>query len=693
MSPTPLESFQQRLPGLVYGGDYNPEQWPRSTWPEDVRLMREANVSLVSLGVFSWSRLEPADGVFDFGWLDEVMDLLAAGGILVNLATPNASPPPWLAEGFPETLMVERSGTRVAVGSRGHFCPSSPVYRDRSQRVARALAERYRDHPALAMWHIGNEYHAYCFCGLCDGAFRSWLQEKYGSLDQLNARWGTTLWGQVYSSWDQVHLPQPVRGWVNPARELDFARFTTDIQVDLYKLERDLLQGVTPDIPATTNFVQFFRIQDYRRWAPETDVIALDIYPDPAKPASLVEAALQYDLMRHLGNGAPWMMMEQAAGAVSQWKVNLTKQPGMMRLGSYQAVAHGADAVMFFQWRASRFGQEKFHSAMLPHSGEASRTWQEVKELGNELAQLAEIAGARTTADVALVWDWENWWAVEGPAHPVNNYDYRAVAASHYRSLWLENAAVDVVALASDLSGYKVLVIPNQYLMSSSQQAAVEAFVAGGGHVVASYFSGIVDQDDQVIGNGYPGGLRTVVGGHIRDFSPLAQDAAVEISTVQGQALLGSYAPDLLQEAFDGGATRWQDDMVSEGAEVVATYTTGHLAGRPAILDHRLGAGTAVYIGTHLPQEALDLVVGAVLSRAGIRAPHPAPHGVEVTERCTTAGRYLFFLNHTASVVVVELEVDGTDLLGGAGLQRGGTMKLPPAGVSVVRVHSQPDLG
>ena len=678
MTDTSFESFRKRLPGIIYGGDYNPEQWPRSTWQEDVLLMREANVTLVSLGVFSWSALEPADGEFDFGWLDEVMDLLAANGIFANLATPNASPPPWLATDFPETLMVERSGTRVAVGSRGHFCPSSEVYRDRSQRIARKLAERYADHPALAMWHIGNEYHSNCFCDLCDERFRQWLQKKYGTLDDLNSRWGTTLWGQIYSQWNQVHVPKPVRGWVNTARELDFARFNTDIQVELYRLEKDLLQSVTPDIPATTNFIQFFRIQDYRRWASETDVIALDIYPDPAKPSSLTEAAMQYDLMRHLGNGAPWMMMEQAAGAVSQWKVNLTKHPGRMRLGSYQAIAHGADAVMFFQWRASRFGQEKYHSAMLPHGGQDTRTWQEVRDLGNELRTLEAVAGARTEAKVALVWDWENWWAVEGAAHPLNNYDYREVVASHYQALWKTNVAVDVVTLSSDLSKYRALVIPNQYLISELQQEAVREFTRAGGHVLISYFSGIVNDDDQIIENGYPGGLRDVIGAHIRDLSPLAKDATVEIAAVPGQ--------DLLPSTFTAKASRWQDDIAPEAANTVAVFTEGHLKGKPAILDHHRGQGSAIYIGTQLPQESLERLLTAFIERSAVESPHAAPQDVEVTERHTSDNRFLFFLNHSTTPKTLELEISGKELLGNRKVTKGEEITLEASDVAVIQV-------
>jgi beta-galactosidase len=304
---------------------------------------------------------------------------------------------------------------------------------------------------------------------------------------------------------------------------------------------------------------------------------------------------------------------------------------------------------------------------------------------------LAELAGGRSTAETALVWDWENWWAVEGAAHPLNNYSYRQVAAAHYQSLWQANTTVDVVTLSSDLSRYKVLVIPNQYLMSAAQQAAVRSFVDGGGHVLISYFSGIVDEDDQILGNGYPGGLRGVIGAHIRDFSPLAPGEEVGLAPVPGQALLSG---GLMR--FDDGASRWQDDLALEGADAVAVYTEGYLAGRPAILDHRAGSGSTVYIGTHLPQDTLDGVVEAVLARAGIRPAHPAPRGVEVTERFNDAGRYLFFLNHTGAAAAVDLEVSGTELLSGQQVGRGGSLKLEPAGVAVVRISrggGNPDAG
>ncbi|MGW1784986.1 beta-galactosidase [Streptomyces sp. NPDC002143] len=676
MSQQPMDAFRRRLPGIVYGGDYNPEQWPREVWREDVRLMREANVRLVSLGVFSWSALEPEDGKFEFAWLDEVMDLLADNGVSVALATPNASPPPWMAESFPESLLVNRDGVRVGVGSRGHFCPSSPVYRDRSLRIARALADHYGTHPALAMWHVGNEYHSECFCDLCDENFCRWLQGRYGTLDELNDRWGTLVWSQRYSDWAQVHVPTPVRGRVNPARQLDYARFNSDLQLDLYRTERDLLRSMMPDLTVTTNFVQFFPLNDYRRWSREVDVVAFDCYPDPAKSTSLADAAFQYDLMRSMRGGQPWMLMEQAAGAVSQWQVNLVKQPGLMRLGSYQAVAHGADAVMFFQWRAARYGQEKFHSAMLPHGGEPTRGWQEVRALGNELKALDDAVTGITSAQVAIVWDWENWWAVEGCYHPLDSYSYRDVVTSHYRALWNARVAVDVVSLDDDLRRYKVLVVPNQYLISADQRDAVDAFVRAGGHAVISYFSGIVDENDRVHANGYPGGLRDVIGGHVRELSPLATETTIGVRGVEGS---------LLGEDFSTRASVWQDDLAAETARPVAIYTEGCLSGRPAVLDHSLGEGTAVYLGTSFEQNALERMVRAVLDRADVKPVHEAPVGVEVTERHTETDSFTFFLNHLDEAVTFTLRQAGTDAVSGRALADEEAVRLEALDVLVVR--------
>lgn len=666
-------TLTRRMGGIAYGGDYNPEQWDRATWVDDVRLMCEAGVNLVTIGVFSWSSLEPHDGHFTFGWLDEIIDLLWSNGIAVDLATPNAAPPPWLAEN-PDTLLVERDGRRVSIGSRGHFCPSSELYRDRSRRIASALAERYQSHPAIALWHIGNEYHAHCFCDTCDARFRGWLQQKYGSLEELNDCWGTTFWSQGYDSWDQVHLPTKVRGHVNPTRELDFSRFTSEVQRELFLAERDLLRAATPGIPITTNFMAFFPLIDYRRWAEDVDVVSLDMYPDPAAPGSLIEAAFQYDLMRSLRHGQPWLLLEQASSAVSQWRVNVAKSPERMRLGSYQAVARGADSVMFFQWRASRYGHEKFHSAMVPHGGESTDTWRAVRALGQELDTLRDVPGSRIRAEAAIVWDWDNKWAVEGAAHPLNSFSYRDVVMEHYRALWRTGVHAEVISLADDLTAYRVLVVPNQYLLRQDSADALRRFVENGGHVLVSYFSGIVDEHDHVALPGYAPGLRETIGAHVRDVTAMPEGEAIPLVVSMEMADL----------PVSGAATRWQDDIALETATALASYGSGRFAGRPAVTENRLGAGRAIYVGTTLDEGLLEAVMSDLVETAGVRPPLSAPTDVEVVERRTEAASYLFALNHSDQSRNVVLEREAIDRLTGVAYSSGDTLELGPQGVAVL---------
>lgn len=670
----PIHNFTARLPGIVYGGDYNPDQWTRETWLEDAALMRQAGVRLVSVGVFSWSSLEPADGQLDFGWLDEVMDILHDHGISVNLSTPNAAPPPWLATEHPEVLPTNKEGRKIAIGSRAHFCPSSTVYRERSQKIARALAKRYGNHPALAMWHIGNEYHTQCFCDQCGARFRDWLRDRHGSLDALNEHWGTTFWSQRYSDWSQVDLPKPVMGNVNPARELDFKRFSSDLLLGCFREERDIMRAITPDIPVLTNFMRFFTGADYTRWAREEDAVALDIYPNPADAESHITAAFNYDLMRSLKGGQPWLMMEQASSAVSQWPLNLVKKPGRMRLGSFQAIAHGADAVMFFQWRASRYGQEKFHSAMLPHSGTDTRTWQEVVDLGQELTQLEEIAGTTAEAAVAIVWDWENWWAMEGVAHPTK-LSYVDIVTRHFTPLWRRNIATDVITLDADMSGYRLIVIPNSYVLSEAQTEQLNAYVRSGGHILISFFSGVVDEHDRVIPGGYPGGLLSLIGGRVREFSPLPSDERVRV--------------DMRGSETDAGL--WQDDLVTDGATVLATYTDGYLEGEAAILRHGLGDGVVTYLGTQLSETGMDRMLDTVLADAQVAAVLETPAGVEAVERHGPEGSYLFLLNHGQHSAEITVPPGAAELLSGrVAVVAGDTLTLEPAAVAVLKRDRQP---
>ncbi|GAA1290449.1 beta-galactosidase [Saccharothrix xinjiangensis] len=640
-----------RTRALRYGGDYNPEQWPEEVWAEDVELMRRAGVNTATVGVFSWARIEPRPGERDFGWLDRVLDLLHAGGIEVFLATPTASPPPWLGHRFPETLPVDFDGHRLAYGSRNQFCPSSPVYREHALALVTDLARRYADHPALKLWHVGNELGQVCHCDTTAAHFRRWLRARHGTLDELNEAWHTVFWSQRYGSWDEVIPPRRAPYLINPGQRLDFARFCSDTLVESFLAERDVLRRITPDVPVTTNFMGLHPVVDGWALAAHEDVVSHDWYPDPADPESHVLSALSFDLMRSLKRG-PWLLMEQAAGAVNWRRRNPPKPAGQLRAQSVQAVARGADAVCFFQWRASRGGAEKFHSGMVPHAGPDSRVFREVEALGADLAALAPVAGAPVVADVAVVLDWENWWAVELDAHPSGDFALLDRVRDCYRPLFELGATVDFVpatASPADLAAYRLVVVPNLYLVRDPEP--LRSFVAGGGTVVVGFFSGVVDERDQVFPGGYPGPLRELLGLRVEEVVPLGPDDVLACSSAE----LGGFTADF-----------WRDDLLVEGAEVVAALDDG----TPVVLRHRHGAGAAWYVATRPEEGAAVRLFARVLAEAGVEPAPDRPRGVEVVRR----GDVLFLVNHGVDEVSVDVPGAHVDLLTGAGVSGSTTL-------------------
>ena len=581
------------MQGIGYGGDYNPEQWPESTWAEDIRLMNEAGVNLVTVGVFSWSRLQPAPGELTAGWLDRVLDLLAGAGIGVDLATGTASPPPWLVAAHPEILPVTVDGRRLAPGARQHYCPSSPAFRAASVDLAERMARRYAGHPAVTMWHVGNEYGCHvaaCYCEISAQAFRDWLRERYGELGRLNDAWGGAVWSQDYTSWDQVQPPRTAPTYANPAQQLDFARFSSAELLACYRAEREVLAAHSPGTPVTTNFMGLFPALDQFRWAAELDVVSVDSYPDPADAEAHLQSAIACDLTRSVGGGRPWVLMEQAPSAVNWRAVNVPKAPGQYRALSLQAVARGGDSVLSFQWRAAATGAEKFHSGMLPHAGTDSRVWREVVELGADLARLAPVAGSPVPAEAALLFDWESWWAVELDSHP-SRLHLGELLREFYRPLLEYGVNTAFAHPEGDLSGYRLVVVPALYLVSDAGADNVRRFAAGGGTVVVSFFSGIVDPVDRIRLGGYPAPWRELLGLRVEEFAPLPDGAAVR-----------------LESGADGNRRRaagrlWQDVIDLRGAEPLLRYAEGHLARRAAVTRHSYGGGEAFYLGT-LPDRA-----------------------------------------------------------------------------------------
>jgi beta-galactosidase len=664
-------------PGLLYGGDYNPEQWPESVWHEDVRLMREASVNLVTVGVFAWSRLQPAPGAWEPAWLDRLLDLLHESGIAADLATATASPPPWFSLRYPSSLPVTADGRRLGIGSRQHFCPSSPDFRAAAADLVEHVVDRYGKHPAVAMWHVGNEYGDHvdaCYCDVSAAHFRRWLEVRYRSLDTLNAAWNTAVWSQRYGDWAEIMVPRDAPGPLNPAQQLDFRRFSSDALLECFQLERDILVRQAPDIPVTTNFMRLFKGLDHWRWAASEDLVSCDLYPDPADPRAHVEAAFNHDLMRSLGDGRPWLLMEQAPGAVDWRPVNLPRPAGTMRLAGHQAVARGADGVLAFQWRSSHAGAEKFHSSMLPVGGTGTRGWGETVRLGAELARISEVQGSRCApAQVAMLVDWDSWWALELEGGPTDRLRFRDLALAAYRPFHEANIQVDVRPSTADLSAYRLAVAPNLHLVTATTLANLERFVDAGGVLVVGPFSGIVDGHDRIWPGPFPGALRDLLGISIDEFWPLLPGERSRLAFASGDTC---------------DATIWRDWTVLQGAEAVASWVEGELAGRPAVTRHRAGSGEAWYVGTAPDDRGWSMIVDLAAAAAGVTPLGQAPPGVELVRRDGPTTSYLFLLNH--SDVPVDVRHDHGDTLELlTGESRGPSVRLPALGVAVLRLASE----
>lgn len=648
---------------LCFGGDYNPEQWPEDVWLEDVELMRRCGVNLVTVGVFAWSRLEPREGEYDFGWLDRVLDLLHGGGVRVALATPTASPPPWFGFAYPDALPVTRDGVRLSHGSRDAYCASAPAYRAACRRISTALSHRYGEHPALALWHVHNEYGTWCHCEHVAARFRRWLRRRYHTLEALNEAWTTAFWSQHYAEWDHVLPPRATQYLPNPSQLLDFRRFLSAELLACFREQRDLLRSSTPDVPVTTNLVLGSWVPvDQWEWAREVDLVAIDHYPASAAGlAAEEETAFAADLARGWAGGAPWLLMEQAPNLIYSGGRMLPKRPGQMTRLSLSHIARGSIGSMFFQWRAPRGGAEAFHSALLPHAGARSRVFDEAVELGAALGRLttAGVADGPVEARVALVWDPQSWWALQGPGLPASDLEYWAAARSVHASAWRLGVTVDVVAPGAALSPYRVVLLPCLYLTAAATAAAVSAFVASGGHAAVWYLSGVADVDGRIHPGGPPGPLGDLLGLRVEQMCPVPDGTALALTTGASGSL-------------------WSELLRLDGATSMAEYAGGDLAGEPAITRHPVGAGAAWYVSTRLDEAALDLLLAGVLRDAGVAAAASGTQpGVEVVRRRSGV---IFALNHTRDEAV--LAVSGKELLSGARID--GELRLAPGAVAAI---------
>lgn len=670
---------------MLHGGDYNPDQWKDTPeiWDEDMRLMKLAHCNVMSVGIFAWAALEPEEGKFEFGWLDEIMDKLAENGAYAILATPSGARPAWMSAKYPEVLRVQANRHRNLHGTRHNHCYTSPIYREKTQIINRKLAERYKDHPALLAWHVSNEYGGECHCELCQEAFREWLKEKYeGDLDKLNHAWWTGFWSHTFTDWSQIESPAPHGEYLIHGLNLDWKRFVTHQTIDFFKNEIAPLKEITPDIPVTTNFMGTYPGLDYWKFAPELDVISWDSYPqwhDEIPDWELgAKVGFIHDINRSLKGGKPFMLMESTPSMTNWQRVAKLKRPGMHLLSSIQAVAHGSDTVQYFQWRKSRGCSEKFHGAVVDHCGhENTRVFRDVAEVGKVLEKLDGVVGTTVRPEVAIIYDWENRWAMED-AYGIRKerINYQLTCEQHYNTFWKQGIPVDVINMDCDFSNYKLLIAPMIYMVRPGVAERIEEFVAAGGTFVTTYWSGIVDENDLCFLGGFPGPLRKVTGIWSEEIDALYDQDVNYAVPVTGNVLN-------LNKEYK--AMELCDLIHAETAEVLATYKCDFYQGRPALTVNKFGNGKAYYIAFRSGLDFLSDFYTQLIEDINISKvlDTELPEGVTAQKRSDGENDYIFIMNFSPEERNVDLPDESfTDVLNGNKVE--GNITLSGYGIRIL---------
>ncbi len=641
---------------IYHGADYNPEQW--KDYPgilqEDMRLMKLSHCNVMSINIFGWTEIEPAEGVYDFSYLDKVMDTLAENGIKAILATPSGARPAWMSAAHPEVLRTNSDRTKNIHGRRHNHCYTSPYYRKKVYEINKKLAQRYKDHPALLMWHLSNEYGGECHCELCQSAFREWLKEKYhNDLNDLNHKYWSKFWSHTYTDWEQIESPSPIGENYVHALKLDWQRFVTHQTMEFIKNEAAPIKEITPDIPVTANFVEIITWLDYHKMKEVVDIISWDNYPiwhsgDDAEVAKYI--AFQHDLFRSLKD-KPFFLMESTPSLTNWHDYNKLKRPGMNKLSSLQAVAHGSDSVQYFQWRKSRGSSEKMHGAVVDHCGhENTRVFREVTDLGETLEKLSPVAGTNTKSEVAVIFDWDNRLMLDDMQGMVKSgKKYNETCVAHYAPFWERGVNVDVISGEGDFEKYKLVVAPMLYMVKSGIPEKLAEYVANGGNVVFTYASGWVDENDLCYLGGFPGGkLKEVFGIWAEEIDTLYPDDS-NIVSMNGR---------------DYKAVEYCELIHAQGAEVIAEYTEDFYAGYPAVTVNNYGKGKAYYIAFRDEGDLLSTLYNDIIDDLGITSEvMNLPCGVTAHTREDKDAVYVFIENYTTNEQKVSLDAQYTNVL------------------------------
>ena len=675
--------ISKKTPFILYGGDYNPDQWSKETLIEDMKFFKLANINTVTLPVFSWALLQPDEDTYNFEWLDDILKTLKENNIYVCMATSTAVQPNWMSRKYPEILPVDFEGRKRKFGGRVKFCPNSEKYRKFSVNLATKLAERYKDYPNIIAWHIGNEYDNYCYCEHCENKFKEWAKKKYKTIEAVNKAWNMNFWGHTLYSFDEIVAPSALSEmWYGYDKQctnfqgiaIDYNRFMSDSILECYLGEYNAIKAITPNIEITTNLMGTFKPLDYFKWAKHMDIVSWDNYPSLNADPS--DTSLRHDLMRSLKNGKPFMLMEQTPNQQNWQPYNSVKRPGVMRLWSYQAVAHGADTVMFFQMRQSIGACEKYHGAVISHAGhENTRTFRECAELGEELKALGDIIiDSRCDAKVAIMFDWDNWWAVEFSSGPSIQLRYVEQIEKYYKAFHNLNVTVDFVEPTGDLSKYSVVLAPVLYMLKDGAANNIKNFVSNGGTFVTTYFSGYVNENDLVSLGGYPAELRDMLGLWVEEIDALPPDMNNSINLVYK-----------LNPMKDNYTCNMVCDIINlEGAEALAVYGSDFYKDKPVFTYNKYGDGLAYYIASNPEQAFLNDFALRLAKENNLLLEIENKEGVEITQRFKDNYTLTFVLNHNNEEVTLKLDdKDYINVLNNDSVKE--NLKLKPKDVAILK--------